>query len=208
MRAEFIAGLRAHQRAFEIELTDDQTERLADFYEFVQEHNPVLHLVGPCSPEEFAVRHVLESLTLLALVPGGSRFADVGPGGGFPSVPCLIVRDNLRAVLVESKEKKSRFLQEAAARCNIADRAEIVTRQYAEVKMPDVGFITCRALDKFLPQLPKLLKWSAGATRLFFGGPSMRDELHKVKVPYREHLIPLSEQRFLFVIPSGKSEKK
>jgi 16S rRNA (guanine527-N7)-methyltransferase len=183
-----------------MELSSHQTERLADFYELVQEHNPIMHLVGPCSPEEFAVRHVLESLTLLPHLPPDSRFADVGPGAGFPSVPCLIVGGGLRAVLIESKERKSAFLQEVLEKCELTGRAEIVNRQFSELKRPDVSYVTCRALDKFAQKLPQLLKWSRGSTRLFFGGPALRDELIKLKVKFTERLMPMSEQRFLYVI--------
>ena len=95
-----------------MELSASSVERLADYYELVQEHNPLLHLVAPCPPEEFAVRHILESLTLLEYLPTGAKFADVGAGAGLPSIPCLLVRDDLRSVLIESKEKKARFLED------------------------------------------------------------------------------------------------
>lgn len=178
----------------------EQTERLADFYDLVQEHNPLLHLVGPCTPEEFAVRHVLESLFLLRFLPQDTRFADIGPGAGFPSVPCLIVRESLSAVLIEAKEKKSSFLREVRDRLNIGDRAEIVNRQFSELKRPEVTHVACRALDKFTQKLPQLLKWSGDRTPLFFGGPTLRAELTKRGVTFTEHLMPMSEQRFLYVI--------
>jgi 16S rRNA (guanine527-N7)-methyltransferase len=199
MRSEFISAIHTHQVAFGIGLTAEQTERLADFYDLVQEHNPILHLVGPCTPEEFAIRHVLESLMLLRFLPQGARFADIGPGAGFPSIPCLIVRESLSAVLIESKDKKSRFLQEVLAKCEIGGRAEIVTSQFSEVKRPDVSYVTCRALDKFTQKLRQLLKWSGDCTLLFYGGPALREEMVKSKLSFTEHLMPLSEQRFLFV---------
>ena len=200
MRSEFIAALQTHQDAFGIGLTAEQLERLADFYDLVQEHNPILHLVGPCSPEEFAVRHVLESLFLLRFLPHNARFADIGPGAGFPSVPCLIIRESLSAVLIEAKEKKSSFLREVRDRLNIGDRAEIVNRQFSELKRPEVTHVACRALDKFTQKLPQLLKWSGECTLLFFGGPTLRAELTKREATFTEHLMPMSEQRFLYVI--------
>jgi 16S rRNA (guanine527-N7)-methyltransferase len=200
MQTEFISALQTHQSAFGLDLTAEQIDKLADFYDLIQAHNPILHLVGPCTPEEFAVRHVLESLMLLSFMAPGSRFADVGPGGGFPSVPCLIVRASLRAVLIESKEKKSGFLREVLAKCEIAGRAEIINRQFGEVQRPDVSYVTCRALDKFVQKLPQLVKWSGSCTLLFYGGPALRDELNRSKLRFTEQLMPLSEQRFLFVI--------
>ncbi|HEX6124148.1 MAG TPA: RsmG family class I SAM-dependent methyltransferase, partial [Pyrinomonadaceae bacterium] len=102
MRDEFVAAVKSHQPAFGLALDDATIERLADYYELVQQHNPILHLVAPCTPEEFATRHILESLTILEFIPMDERFADIGPGGGLPSIPCLIVRNDLEGVLIES----------------------------------------------------------------------------------------------------------
>lgn len=200
VRGEFIKTIGENQAQFELDLTVKNVERLADYFELVQEHNPILHLVGPCTPAEFAVRHVLESLTLLEFLPQNARFADVGTGAGLPSIPCLIVRDDLHGALVESKEKKVGFLQTVIAKCKLAGRAEIVHKQFSETPRPDVSYVTCRALDKFTQNLPRLLKWSGNCTLLFFGGPALRQEMqkHGLKIK-KERLMPMSEQRYLFV---------
>ena len=199
MRAEFKSAIAANQDAFQLKLSDETIERLADYYELVEAHNPILHLVAPCSPEEFATRHILESLSLLEHLKDGARFADIGPGAGLPSIPCLIARDDLSAVLIESKEKKSHFLRVAVAGCDLASRAEIINRQFSEIKRPDVSYVTCRALDKFTQKLPQLLKWSGRSTLLFFGGPALLDELERCGRHPKKILMPLSEQRYLFV---------
>ena len=166
MREEFISAIRTNQKAFDLELSDKKIGALADYFELIQQDNPILHLVAPCSPEEFAVRHVLESLTLLEFLPRYSRFADVGTGAGLPSIPCLIVRDDLRAVLIESKEKKVGFLQKVLGDSQLEERGKIIHRQFAEAKRPDVSYVTCRALDRFVQNLPRLLRWAGDFTLL------------------------------------------
>lgn len=200
MREDFINALRKFQPDFDLNLTNEKINVLADYYELVQNHTEILHLVAPCSPEEFAVRHILESLTVLEFLPKNIKFADVGTGAGLPSIPCLIVCEDLQGVLIESKLKKANFLQEALAECKIKDRAEIINRQFEEIKKPDVSYVLCRALDKFTKKLPKLLRWSERSSLLFFGGNSLHDELNKLKINYTEKLMPLSEQRYLFYI--------
>ncbi|MGI8811167.1 MAG: 16S rRNA (guanine(527)-N(7))-methyltransferase RsmG [Pyrinomonadaceae bacterium] len=200
MRAEFLAALKTHQTAFEIDLTTEQMERLADYYDLVQEHNPILHLVGPCSPEEFAVRHILESLTLLEFLPAKTRFADVGAGAGLPSIPCLIVREDLGCLLIESKEKKATFLRSVVDALALAGRAQIANRQFEEVvEAEGVTHVTCRALDKFSDKLPRLLRWSKRRPLLLFGGNNLGDALSKNNVESARRLMPLSEQRYLFI---------
>lgn len=200
MRPEFIAAIKANQSAFGVELSDDAIGRLADYYELILEHNPILHLVGQCSPEEFAIRHILESLTLLEYFPAKAKFADVGTGGGLPSIPCLLVREDLRAILVESKEKKTKFLELAVNSLGLNERVTVVNKQFQEVDPADCETVTCRALDKFTEKLPSLLKWKKRRQMLLFGGPNLNDALLAQKVVFKATLMPLSEQRFLFVI--------
>jgi 16S rRNA (guanine527-N7)-methyltransferase len=202
VRKAFVNAVSKHQDAFDIELSVDSIDRLADYYELVMQHNNLLHLVAPCSAEEFAVRHILESLTLLEHLPNGARFADVGAGAGLPSIPCLLVREDLRAVLIESKEKKSNFLETAASNLGIQERVEIISRQFEEVTAGTFEYVTCRALDKFANKLPRLLKWSGRRKLLLFGGNNLRDKLQQNAIIISERLTPMSEQRFLYVAHS------
>ena len=204
VRNEFINALKENQNTFGIELPEAAVERLANHYELVQEHNPLLHLVGPSSPEEFAVRHVLESLTMLEFLLPGASFADVGTGAGFPAIPCLIVREDLSGMLIESKKKKSAFLTDAVHRLGIAERATVLNKQFAEIPDPGAPVVCCRALDKFTSVLPKLLKWTGKRRALLFGGPNLREGLRANGTSFTEKLMPLSEQRYLFIIGKAR----
>lgn len=208
MRDPLIDALRLHGQSFGIELTEVQLGRLADYYELVQEHNPLLHLVAPCSAEEFAVRHILESLTLLDCLPEGTRLADVGTGAGLPSFPCLLVRNDLSAILIESKEKKARYLEEATKRLEIDDRVSIVNTQFEEARDLKFSFVACRALDKFTEKLPRLVKWAKGKPMLLFGGKSLGEALTRHKLKFTERLMPMSEQRYLFAVAEARSRVK
>jgi 16S rRNA (guanine527-N7)-methyltransferase len=199
MRNEFIEAIKTHQAAFELDLEDEKISALADYYELIQSKNEFLHLVAPTSAKDFALRHILESLTILKFLPNKARFADVGTGAGLPGIPCLIVREDLRGVLIESKIKKVKFLEEAVATLNLSERVEIVNKQFEETTKANIFFITCRALDKFTDKLPRILKWAGKAQLLFFGGNNLREALTNNKVQFSQKLMPLSEQRFLFI---------
>jgi 16S rRNA (guanine527-N7)-methyltransferase len=199
LRQQFINTVEINQTSFGVSINDEKIIELADYYEFVQKHNAILHLVAPCSAEEFAVRHILESLTLLEFLPENAKFADVGAGAGLPALPCLIVRQDLHGVLIESKPKKADFLKEVLAKFDLGKCTIIQNKQFEELPKPDVEFITCRALDKFTQKLPKLLKWSKKSSLLLFGGNNLGAELEKYGVKFQKKLIPMSEQRFLFI---------
>lgn len=198
MLKDFADAIKNHQSAFGLALSEERISRLAEYYAIVQRHNEILHLVAPMTPEEFAIRHILESLTLLDHLPENTRFADVGAGAGLPSIPCLLVRDDLRGVLIDSKMKKTKFLEHAAAKLQIANRVQIVNRQFEEIESKQFTVITCRALDRFTAKLPRLVKWSQRRSLLLFGGNNLREALKKGGLNFTETLMPLSDQRFLF----------
>ena len=200
MRTQFIESIKTNQAAFGLSLTDKQIERLADYYDLIQQNNEFLHLVAPMSAEEFAIRHILESLTLLEYLPENVKFADIGAGGGLPSIPCLLVRNDLKAVLIESKIKKAKFLESAIETLALKARASVINRQFDETEPGNCELVTCRALDKFTEKLRRLLKWSMRRRLLLFGGNNLGDALRNQKVKFDRTLMPLSEQRYLFVV--------
>src|SRR5438128_9803243 len=93
----FTHALLEHALYFNVQMDATATKRLREYYELVLAWNGRLHLVAPCTPEEFATRHVLESLLALQYITAGTRVIDVGSGGGLPVIPCLIARPDLSA---------------------------------------------------------------------------------------------------------------
>ena len=192
-RERFENSLTANMKTFGVELPPTALAQLGTYYSLLTHWNDRLHLVAPCSPEEFANRHVLESLLLLPHLPPKAKIADVGSGAGFPLLPCLIARPDLDATLIESSQKKAIFLREALSA--VARKATVIARRFAEVEAPAVEFVTARALDQFAQQLPQLIAWAPPeATLLFFGGAGLGENLPDAEA----FLVPLSEKRFLF----------
>jgi 16S rRNA (guanine527-N7)-methyltransferase len=197
--SRFEQTLVSNMRAFDLDLSSETLEQLSAFYSLLTRWNERLHLVAPCSPEEFATRHVLESLMLLKHLPHGAKIADIGSGAGLPIIPCLLARPDLQATLIESSQKKSVFLREALKQ--LCRPSVVIPKPFEEVQTPEVAFITCRALDQFMTKLVVLIDWApTGSTLLLFGGEKLRDQLLTSRVRFEEQLIPQSEKRFLFVV--------
>ncbi|MDT7604187.1 MAG: rRNA (guanine527-N7)-methyltransferase [Acidobacteriota bacterium] len=200
-RQEFADALDEHGERFDVRLSRAQIARLADYFELVERWNARLHLVAPCAPAEFATRHVLESLVALKHLPPDASVLDVGSGAGLPIIPCLVARDDLRAVLIEASAKKSVFLNEALRALGLRDVARVINMRFEETDAPDAQAVTCRALERFTEMLPVLVAWSPpDAMLLLCGGHSLRASIDTLSLPCEETLMPGSERRYLFVV--------
>lgn len=203
---KFDATLETHGARYGVELDAQERARLGMYYEHLLKWNARLHLVAPCSPAEFATRHVLESLMACRYMDEGARVCDVGSGGGLPIIPCLVVRTDVRATLVEASTKKAVFLREALRYLELQDRAEVLGERFEGTSAPEADAVTCRALERFTEMYPRLVGWSPPASRLlFFGGSALgelieRDENIRA---FKAIKMPESDGRFLFVCERG-----
>jgi 16S rRNA (guanine527-N7)-methyltransferase len=196
----FSQALRERAGDFGVRLSNDDVEGLTNYYELVMKWNPRLHLVGPCVGEEFATRHILESLVLLPHLSHEALITDVGSGAGLPIIPCLIVRPDLRATLIESSQKKAVFLKEAVKGLANPQAHKVLSTRFEDIPIVEAEFVTCRALDRFQQLLPKLIECApADSTLLLFAGPALREKIEALLPEARAELIPDSEQRFLMI---------
>lgn len=203
---EFRNALERNASTYGLALTRANIEGLTSYYRLLMAWNSRLHLVAPTSPGEFATRHVLESLILLAHLPEGAAIADIGSGGGLPIIPCLIVRPDLRADLIEASPKKTVFLREALREHMVPEspsavmRARVIAERFENVSSRAVDFITCRALERFEATIPTLLDWSPkDASFLLFGGEGLGKSIANAGLVARTIHLPNSERRFLFI---------
>jgi 16S rRNA (guanine527-N7)-methyltransferase len=197
--AEFAAALQSNASDYGVELSEAALDKLTAYYQLVNTWNPRLHLVAPCAADEFARRHILESLLLLRHLPEAASIVDIGSGAGLPTIPCLIVRDDLSVTLIESAKRKAIFLREALAVAGKAGVAKVIAQRFEDIEPPATQFITARAVERFTEILPDLIEWAPRpSTLLLFGGSELLRGLKALGLQYEELLIPNSERRFLF----------
>jgi 16S rRNA (guanine(527)-N(7))-methyltransferase RsmG len=198
---KFSETLSAEGPTYGVSLTSEDLNGLSEYFELLQRWNSRVHLVAPCSPPEFATRHVLESLTVLKHLPEGTRVAEVGAGAGLPILPCLIVRSDLQAILIEAAQKKAVFLREALSQMNLSTRASVVNERFENVPVAAVDVVTCRALERFEEMLPHLLQWAPPrATLLLFGSTRLATRVESLGFSTEAELMPQSKSRYLFIV--------
>ena len=83
------------------------------YFDLLTETNKVMNLTALTSPQDVAVKHYIDSLLCYdkALMQG-KKVIDVGTGAGFPGIPLKIYDPSLKLILLDSLEKRLKFLQE------------------------------------------------------------------------------------------------
>lgn len=205
--ADFEAALMTNAPAYNVEISTETLQQLTAYYQLILLWNPRLHLVAPCSSDEFARRHILESLLLYPHLLKAAKIVDIGSGAGLPIIPCLISRPDLSAVLFEAAKRKAVFLREALSLVGRSNAARVLAERFETAATPDCEYITSRALDRFTQILPRLIEWAPQqCTLLLFGGDKLGGALEMQGLNYSQIRVPNTEQRFLFIVERAKQQ--
>ena len=132
-----------------IELSQDKADKLLKLYEFLVEYNQNVNLTAITDFEEVVVKHFVDSVLPFSMIDikENSGFIDVGTGAGFPSIPLMIVRPDLKGTLLEALNKRCVFLEKA---CELTEvDAKVIhgrAEDYAKEKREAFDFATARAV--------------------------------------------------------------
>ena len=97
-----------------IALYAEKRREFDEFAALLAEYNGKFNLTAIVENREVEVKHFLDSLAGEFLFPQGASAVEVGSGAGFPSVPLMLARRDLKFTLIESIGKKCEFLRLAA----------------------------------------------------------------------------------------------
>lgn len=97
-----------------IRLSEQQLEQFQCYYERLIEKNKVMNLTAITEYEEVVDKHFVDSILLGSVkeLSGKKRVIDVGTGAGFPGIPLKIVYPELEITLLDSLNKRVKFLDE------------------------------------------------------------------------------------------------
>ncbi|HEY8508177.1 MAG TPA: 16S rRNA (guanine(527)-N(7))-methyltransferase RsmG, partial [Steroidobacteraceae bacterium] len=140
-------------RALGLELTGDQASRLLKLLDELSRWNRTYNLTAITAREEMITHHLLDSLSVHADLHG-ETVADVGSGAGFPGLPLAVIAPERRFTLIDSSNKKVRFIAHAARTLGLTNVNAVHSR--VEQMQPERPFDTVVA-RAFAP-LPELLE--------------------------------------------------
>ncbi len=157
----FKAELQKAAAEYGIALTEQQLEQFDRYFHLLIAWNEKMNLTAITEPHEVAVKHMIDSLSAYdeKVMPAGAHLVDVGTGAGFPGLPLKIYRPELRLTLLDSLQKRVRFLQEVVDALGLSDvecvhaRAEEAARNKNYREKFDV------AVSRAVARLPVLAEY-------------------------------------------------
>lgn len=195
-----------------IKLSGEQAEKFVKLYEFLVEYNQNVNLTAITDFEEVVIKHFVDSVLPFTMVniKENSSFIDVGTGAGFPSIPLMIVRPDLKGTLLEALNKRCVFLEQACELVGV--KATVVhgrAEDYAKEKRESFDFATARAVAA-MPVLSEYCMPYVKVGGKFIALKSVNEEIEQSeraikilggkKAKVKNYTITNGDNRRLFVI--------
>ena len=184
----FKEELQKAAEEYGIVLTAQQIGQFNRYFELLIEWNGKMNLTAITEPHEVAVKHMIDSLSAWdpAVFTEGASLVDFGTGAGFPGLPLKIFRPDLKLTLLDSLNKRVRFLQEVtdqlglqAVSC-VHARAEEAARNTMYREQFDI------AVSRAVARLPILAEYclpfvKQGGHFVALKGMQYKDEMQEAK---------------------------
>ncbi len=198
-------------------LNEKQLSDFEKYAELLVETNKVMNLTAITDSDGIAIKHFLDSAMLLKYFTPkeGATIIDVGTGAGFPTIPCKIIRPDLNLTLLDSLNKRVKFLDNVCETLGfdhyntVHSRAEEGSRRPAHRDKYDIA--TARAVANMAVLTEYCLPYvKVGGVFIALKGPNLKEELKESEKSIKamggkieqviEYTLPDNQHRTIVII--------
>ncbi len=107
-------------KSINIILSDEQLDKFQKYYDILIETNKYMNLTAITEVEDVVQKHFIDSIALINYIDISDKsIIDVGTGAGFPGIPLAIVKEDAQFTLMDSLNKRIKFLNDVIEVCNL-----------------------------------------------------------------------------------------
>lgn len=161
MSTEFKQYMTKAATDFGIDLTELQINQLDTYFEMLVEWNKVMNLTAITEPKDVAIKHMIDSLSAWSdeRLQGAKSIIDVGTGAGFPGIPLKIFKPELKLTLLDSLNKRIKFLQAVVDELGLTDVQCIHARAEEGARNKQLRECFDIAVSRAVARLPVLAEY-------------------------------------------------
>ncbi len=143
-------------KELQLDLNQQQHERLLDYLALLFKWNAVYNLTSVRDPMQMMTHHVLDSLAAVPAFDSARNVLDVGAGGGLPGMVLAIAKPGMKVSMIDTVHKKTAFLTQVKAELGLAN-VTVYTMRVEQLEVSDkFDVITSRAFA----DLSDFVNWS------------------------------------------------
>jgi len=125
-------GLRQLEMAQQLD--EEQQAKLIKYVELLDKWNKTYNLTAVRKPAQMVTRHILDSLSICPYLRG-KKILDVGTGAGLPGIPLAIMFPERQFTLLDSNNKKTRFVTQAVSELELSN-VDVVQSRVEDFQFP------------------------------------------------------------------------
>ncbi len=142
-----------------LDVNNNKLEKLNIYAQFLQEYNKHTNLTRITSIDDIYLKHFYDSLTITKVIDLNTceNLLDFGTGAGFPGMVLKIFFPKLKVTLIDSNNKKIKFLKELQEKISV-DNIEIINTRVESIRkerLNSFDVVTARAVTN-MPVLTEL----------------------------------------------------
>ena len=170
-----------------IDINDEQLAKFNKYYEMLIETNKVMNLTAITDKDEVIIKHFLDSIILLKYIDiEDSNIIDIGTGAGFPGIPLKIMVPSIKLTLLDSLNKRLKFLDSVVDALSFANVNTVHGRAEDIARMPEYREQYDYAVSRAVANLSTLLEYSLPFVKvkgcfISYKSVNIKDELHAAK---------------------------
>jgi len=169
-------------KTLEINITDEKYEKFMTFYEILIEWNKNMNLTSITDFEDVFIKHFYDSLCLVKGIElNNQKILDVGSGAGFPGIPLKIIFDDLDITIIDSLNKRIKFLESLTKALDI--KARLIHGRVEEHQFKNhYDIVTARAVSNLQVLTELCLPFAkVGGVFIALKGPKYKEEYENSK---------------------------